>query len=203
MAEKSHDDPSESAESDPKATAGSAPTEPAVAPPGDGETPPANAQPAGPPITVNAQYIKDLSFEAPTAPGVFALMQKDEPRLNVNIDVSAKPLQGQIYEVILRVQADCKVADTTAFIVELAYGGMFNINVPGEHLQPILLIECPRLLFPYVRQIISDATRDGGFPPLLLSPVDFVAMYQDQLKRREDAQRSETAGQLGARAESD
>ena len=165
MAEKSPDGPSKSAESDPQATDGSAPSEPASAPPGDSEKPPATAQPAEPPITINAQYIKDLSFEAPTVPGVFALMQKEEPRLNVNIDVGAQPLQGQMYEVILHVQADCKVADTTAFIVELAYGGMFSINVPAEHLQPILLIECPRLLFPYVRYIVSDA-----YPP---ATVDF------------------------------
>ncbi len=152
----------------------------------------ATAQPAEPPITVNGQYIKDLSFEAPTAPGIFGLMQEQEPKINVDIDVNAQPLQEGVFEVVLHVKADCKVGETLAFIVELAYGGLFTLKVPPEHLQPILLIECPRLLFPYVRYIISDATRDGGFPPLLLGTVDFVAMYQNQLQQQ---QADEKAGE--------
>ncbi len=152
----------------------------------------ATAQPAEPPITINGQYIKDLSFEAPTAPGIFGLMQEQEPKINVNIDVNAQPLQDGVFEVVLHVKADCKVGETLAFIVELAYGGLFTLKVPPEHIQPILLVECPRLLFPYVRYIISDATRDGGFPPLLLGTVDFVAMYQNQLQQQQAAQ---TAGE--------
>ena len=144
----------------------------------------ATAQPSEPPITINGQYIKDLSFEAPSAPGIFGLMQEQEPKINVNIDVNAQPFQEGIFEVVLHVKADCKVGETLAFIVELAYGGLFTLKVPPEHLQPILLVECPRLLFPYVRYIISDATRDGGFPPLLLGPVDFVAMYQHQMQQQ-------------------
>jgi preprotein translocase subunit SecB len=148
---------------------------------------PAAAQPAEPPITINGQYIKDLSFEAPTAPGIFGLMQEQEPKIDVNIDVNVQPMQEDVFEVVLHVKADCKVGETVAFIVELAYGGLFTLKVPPEHLQPVLLVECPRLLFPYVRYIISDATRDGGFPPLLLGPVDFVAMYQKQLQDQQAA----------------
>lgn len=156
-----------------------APAEPQAAPDAT-----ATAQPSEPPITINGQYIKDLSFEAPTTPGIFGLMQEQEPKINVNIDVNAQPFQEEVFEVVLHVKADCKVGETTAFIVELSYGGLFTLKVPPEHLQPILLVECPRLLFPYVRYIISDATRDGGFPPLLLGPVDFVAMFQNQLQQQ-------------------
>jgi preprotein translocase subunit SecB len=173
--------------------------EPQAAPASDAD---ATAQPSEPPITINGQYIKDLSFEAPTAPGIFGLMQEQEPRINVNIDVNAQPMQDEIFEVVLHVKADCKVGETIAFIVELAYGGLFTLKVPPEHLQPILLVECPRLLFPYVRYIVSDATRDGGFPPLLLGPVDFVAMYQNQVQQQQAAQAAD-AGEPTASADTD
>ena len=161
----------------------------------------ATAQPSEPPITINGQYIKDLSFEAPTTPGIFGLMQEQEPKINVNIDVNAQPFQEEVFEIVLHVKADCKVGETLAFIVELAYGGLFTLKVPPEHLQPVLLVECPRLLFPYVRYIISDATRDGGFPPLLLGPVDFVAMYQNQLQQQQAAQATVSEGEPPASTE--
>ncbi len=139
-------------------------------------------------IIINAQFIKDLSFEAPAAPGIFSLMQESPPDINVNINVSANPLQDKVFEVIIEFQAECKVKEQVAFILELEYAGVFTLNVPDEHLQPILLVECPRLLFPFARNILADVSRDGGFSPLMLGPVDFAAMFQAQLQEIQKAQ---------------
>jgi len=133
-----------------------------------------------PPLSIAAQYIKDLSFEAPTAPAIFGMMQQQEPEIAININVNAQPMQDSFFEVVLQIHAECKVGETIAFILEVSYGGLFSLNVAPGDVQPMLLIECPRLLFPYVRYIVSDTSRDGGFPPLMLGPVDFVAMYQEQ-----------------------
>ncbi|MGB0670216.1 MAG: protein-export chaperone SecB [Rhodospirillales bacterium] len=135
------------------------------------------------PLQVNAQYVKDLSFEAPSAPTIFTLMQTGKPDISVNIDVQADPLQENIFEIVLEIRGECKIGDSVAFVVELAYGGVFTLNVPEEHRQPVLLIECPRLIFPFARAILADITRDAGFPPLMLGPVDFVAMYRNTLER--------------------
>jgi preprotein translocase subunit SecB len=140
--------------------------------------------PAAPPIQINAQYIKDLSFEAPATPGIFAKLQNESPDVTINVDVNAHPVQDSFFEVQLHIRATCKVGEETAFISELVYGGLFTINVPEEHLQAILLIECPRLLFPFARNIVADCSRDGGFPPLMLAPVDFVAMFQNQVSEK-------------------
>ncbi len=139
------------------------------------------------PITVTAQYTKDLSFEVPSAPQVFSEMQKNQPDININIEVNARPVAEKTFEVELSIKASCTVGDMTGFILELVYAGVFELNVPDEHRQAILLIECPRLLFPYARNILSDSTRDGGFPPVMLGQVDFVAMYQNQLKNAQAA----------------
>jgi preprotein translocase subunit SecB len=162
----------------------SAPDTPETDAPADpgGQVPPPNA-PSGQPLAINAQYTKDLSFEAPSAPGIFLQMQKDAPDIQINVDVRAQPFQQQnVYEVTLQVTANCKVAGNAAFILELQYAGLFTLNVPDEQRQPLLLIECPRLLFPFARNIVADITRDGGFPPLMLGPVDFVSMYRNQLE---------------------
>ena len=133
-----------------------------------------------PPIQINAQYIKDLSFEAPSTPNIFSEMQQNAPDVTINVDVNAHPVENNVFEVQLHIKATCEVNKNTAFISELVYGGIFTINVPAENTQAILLIECPRLLFPFARNIIADTTRDGGFPPLMMAPVDFVAMFQKQ-----------------------
>ncbi|MEO5335441.1 MAG: protein-export chaperone SecB [Magnetospirillum sp. WYHS-4] len=148
---------------------------------------PTDVQAAQPPLAVAGQYIKDLSFEVPGAPGIFGQMQKQQPDIAVNVDVNAHGLQEKLFEVVLNVRAECKVGETVAFIAELSYGGLFTLNVAREHLEPMLLIECPRLLFPFARNILADLTRDGGFPPLMLGMVDFVGMYQNQLREREKA----------------
>lgn len=140
------------------------------------------------PLAVNGQYIKDLSFESPNAPGILAELQNQQPDVNVNVDVQAAKLEGQpannMYEVVLDVRAELKLGEKTGFIVELKYAGVFTINVPDEHLGAMLLIECPRILFPFARNILSEATRDGGFVPLLLQPIDFAAMYQANLAQQ-------------------
>ena len=140
---------------------------------------------AQPPLVITAQYIKDLSFEAPTTPGVFGMLQQREPDISINIGVNAQPMQENLFEVILQVNAECKVGDTVAFILEIVYAGLFNVTVERDRLQSVLLVECPGLLFPFVRYTIADVTRDGGFPALMLGPIDFTAMYQEQLQRAE------------------
>lgn len=137
---------------------------------------------AGSPLVINAQYIKDLSFEAPNAPQIFSEMQKQSPSVSINIDVKAQLLKENIFEVFLHINTECKAGEKTAFIQELVYGGVFTINLPKEHIQPALLIECPRLLFPFARNIIADSSRDGGFPPLMLGTIDFADMYRKKLQ---------------------
>jgi preprotein translocase subunit SecB len=141
-----------------------------------------------PPLIINAQYVKDLSFEAPSAPAIFAQMQQRQPDIRIKVDVQARPLEGQIYEVVLDIRADCKSGETVAFILELSYAGVFTLNVVPDALRPTLLIECPRMLFPFARQILSTTTLNGGFLPLMLGPVDFAALYRDE----SDAEQSDT-----------
>jgi preprotein translocase subunit SecB len=139
-----------------------------------------NGQPA-PPLQLNIQYTKDLSFEVPGAPEIFVQL-KEQPRVDLSLDVQARPLDDQpnVFEVALQIRADAKVGATACFIAELSYCGVFTVNVPQEHLEPVLLVECPRLLFPFARNILADITRDGGFPPVLLAPIDFVALWQSR-----------------------
>jgi len=146
-----------------------------------------------PPVLVNAQYIKDLSFEAPSAPGIFQLMQQQQPEINVNINVDTNKFDENVFEVILSMAATAMVGEETAFIMELEYAGIFTLNCPEEHLQPLVFIECPRLLFPFARNILAQVTRDGGFPPLMVGAVDFVSMFQRELETRGAAE-TEAAG---------
>ena len=134
-----------------------------------------------PPLQVNAQYIKDLSFEVPGAPGIFGELNAAAPEISVRVDLNAEPLQEGVFEVVLKLAVEAKVKDKTAFIVDLSYAGVFSLNVPQEHVQPVLLVECPRLLFPFARNIVADVTRDGGFPPMMLQPIDFVTLYRSRM----------------------
>jgi preprotein translocase subunit SecB len=129
---------------------------------------------------INAQYVKDLSFEVPGAPGVFAQLQQRPPEIAIKVDVQARNLEGNVYEVVLDTRADCKTGDAVAFILELSYAGVFTLNVAPDSLRPTLLIECPRMLFPFARQILASTTLNGGFLPLMLGPVDFAALYSQQ-----------------------
>ncbi len=131
-----------------------------------------------PSLNVLVQYVKDLSFENPNAPNALA-PQQEQPQISINVNVGAQPLSATEFEVELKLEANAKSGEMVMFAVELVYAGIFRIqNVPEAHLHPFVLIECPRLLFPFARQILADATRNGGFPPLMLDPIDFVALYQ-------------------------
>ncbi len=136
---------------------------------------------AAPQLNVLAQYVRDLSFENRNAPRSL-MPQNEQPAINIQINVNANPMSEQEFQVELTIEGDAKTKELTLFKFELIFGGIFRIaNVPEEAIHPIVLIECPRLLFPFARQIIANATRDGGFPPLYLDPVDFAALYRQRL----------------------
>jgi preprotein translocase subunit SecB len=129
-------------------------------------------------ISISAQYVKDFSFESPNAPQIFA-PQQSPPELNMGVNVRTRPLADHAHEVLLMLRLEAKLGGKTAFIAELAYGGVFMLPaVPEEQLKLLLLIECPRLLFPFARAILAEAVRDGGFPQILITPIDFTALYQ-------------------------
>jgi preprotein translocase subunit SecB len=134
-----------------------------------------------PQVGVLAQYVKDFSFENPNAPRSTA-PSTQQPTMTIQIGVDATPLSGSDVEVALRLEGKAESQGIMLFGFELLYCGVFRIqNVPPDSLQPVVLIECPRLLFPFAREIIASATRNGGFPPLLLEPVDFVALYRQRM----------------------
>lgn len=132
-----------------------------------------------PPLTLTAQYVKDLSFENPDAPQALGDLTPP-PAIKVDVDVEAKSLGGQYYEAVLHIRATAERDGKTFFVVEVSYGGVCAVaeNVPQEHVQPLVMIEGPRLIFPFARAVVSDAVRDGGFPPLLINPIDFAALFQ-------------------------
>ncbi|HTZ37385.1 MAG TPA: protein-export chaperone SecB [Stellaceae bacterium] len=124
-------------------------------------------------LVINAQYIKDLSFENPRAPHSLT-QQAAAPNVDINVDVNAQNLNPETYEVVLTIKASAKIADDPLFLLELVYGAVVTArNMPREMLPAALLVETPRLMFPFARNIIADATRDGGFPPLMVNPIDF------------------------------
>ena len=133
----------------------------------------------GPQVSILTQYVKDLSFENPNAPA--SLQMETQPRIEINVNVNARRAGDDLYEVELKIEARAHNGDTTAFVVDLLYGGLFGLrNLPEEALEPFLVVEAPRILFPFARRIVADATRDGGFPPLLLEPIDFGSLYMAQ-----------------------
>jgi preprotein translocase subunit SecB len=135
-----------------------------------------------PQLSVLAQYIKDLSFENPNAPR--SLMPGQQPQISIQINVDANPLTETDIEVALRLEGKAEHESNVMFAFELTFAGVFRIqNVPQESLQAIVLIECPRLLFPFAREIVATVVRNGGFPPLLLDPFDFVALYRQRMEQ--------------------
>jgi preprotein translocase subunit SecB len=148
----------------------------------------ANQTPAT--LNVLAQYVKDLSFENPGAP--LSLKTRDKaPNININVNVNANPMADKEFDVTLALNAKAEIDNGVLFNVELVYGGVFRIDgFPQEHMLPLLFIECPRLLFPFARQVVADATRQGGFPPLMIDPIDFAQMFQQRM-----AQEQAKAGQ--------
>jgi preprotein translocase subunit SecB len=147
----------------------------------NGGPPPAEANQAPPQLNVLAQYVKDLSFENPNAPGSLQ-QQSQAPKINIQINVNAKPLAQNDFEVELKIEGRAEVPNLFLFSFDLLYAGVFKIqNVPQENVHAIVMIECPRLLFPFARETIATAVRNGGFPPLMIDPVDFVSLYRQRM----------------------
>ena len=136
---------------------------------------PENAPPG---LFINAQYLKDLSFENPNPLDAFT-KAGEKPDIKVNVNTAARKLPDNAFEVILDIKTEAKKKDKISFIAEVSYAGIFTLNkVPQEHEKPLLLIEAPRMLFPFARNVLAETTRDGGYPPLMLNPIDFAALYQ-------------------------
>lgn len=137
-----------------------------------------------PSIRILGQYLKDLSFENPNAPQALA-PQQAQPDINISVNVNARNLGPNDFEVELHLDAKASAQDKVMFAAELVYAGTFRMeNFPQQMMHPAVLIECPRLLFPFARQILAEATRNGGFPPLMLDPIDFAAMYQRRMQQQ-------------------
>ncbi len=159
-------------------------------------TTPGNGSPAQSPDTqqgqaqlnVLGQYIKDFSFENPNAPRSLAPTQA-QPAINIQINVGVQQLAGTDYEVTLNLEGKAETEGTVLFAFDLIFAGVFRVqNVPEQTLQALVMIECPRLLFPFAREIVATAVRNGGFPPLLLDPVDFVSLYQQRTAQMQSPQ---------------
>lgn len=151
-------------------------------------TPPSPAASTEAPLAIQVQYVKDFSFENPNSPQSLSDMGNN-PNITVDMNVDAKQMGERQYEVILRMSAKAEREKRTIFEVELIYGGICQIGgqVPEDQVSPLVMIEGPRMLFPFARGIIANATRDGGFPPLLLNPVNFVALYQQMAAKQKEA----------------
>ncbi|MBL0318818.1 MAG: protein-export chaperone SecB [Alphaproteobacteria bacterium] len=134
-------------------------------------------------VISNIQYVKDLSFENPNSP-ISLRPSNEQPRIEVTVNINAQRLQGETFEVALQALVSAKFQEKTAFLVDLTYAGVFTLEqIPDEEREAILLVYCPTLLFPFVRRIISDTTRDGGFPPLMVDPIDFSNLYQSRKRQ--------------------
>ena len=134
---------------------------------------------AQPPLTINTQYVKDHSFENPNAPTIYGSLRTEKPDLNVSVEVTPRQLQDQVYEVVLGLKASAKIGETTAFMAELDYAAVVSLapDLSEEARERLVMIEVPRHLFPFARAILAEDTRDGGFPPLMMSPIDFAQIY--------------------------
>ena len=156
---------------------------------GNGQSDPPPPAPEPQQLIFNAQYIKDLSFENPRAPQSL-IQQTVQPSVDINVDVKAQNLGPEVFEVILTINATARAQDQPVFLVELAYGTVVTVkNATPEMLAPLILVEAPRIVFPFARAIIANATRDGGFPPLMINPIDF-----GELLRRNAAAAAPAAG---------
>jgi preprotein translocase subunit SecB len=140
-------------------------------------------------INILGQYIKDLSFENPTPAQTIQKLASEKPTMSINVNLNAQQVAEDIFEVDLKITATALSNEETAFVAELLYSGLYGIkNLPQDQLQPFLMIEAPRQIFPFARRILSDVTRDGGFPPLMLEPIDFAALYHQQMEAQANAE---------------
>ena len=134
-------------------------------------------------FTVKGQYIKDLSFENPHAPQSL-MAAVAAPSIEVNVDLKAQKLQDNVYEMTLHIAARASAEGNTMFLVDLSYAGIFQVTgIPEDRIEPLIMIDCPFVLFPFARRVIADITRDGGFPPLMLDPIDFHTLYLQNRER--------------------
>jgi preprotein translocase subunit SecB len=144
-----------------------------------GGEPLANGADTTPAAGLISQYVKDFSFENPNAPAIY--QNPTPPAIDVQFNIASAQVDEDVYEIVLRIEVKAEAEGTVAFLVDLSYAGLFGLrNFPLEHLQPFLLAEAPRLIFPFARRVLADAVRDGGFPPLLLEPIDFGAVFLQQ-----------------------
>jgi preprotein translocase subunit SecB len=165
---------------------------------GSGDAP-GNGEDTQPQVGLLSQYVKDLSFENPNAPAVY--QWQSQPQIDVQFNIGAQQLNEEVHEVALRIEIGAKADGRTAFQVELVYAGLFALkNVPQEQLQPFMLAEAPRLLFPFARRVVADAIRDGGFPPLMLDPIDFGALYMQRAAQMESEGTGIPAGEITGQA---
>lgn len=134
-----------------------------------------------PAITVHNQYVKDLSLEIPHAPQIFKEFSEN-PQISLNVEVKADPLEGNLFNVALNFKIEGKIKEKHLFILELVYAAVVGLNVPKEHLEAVLMVEIPRLLFPFARNIISNNLVNAGLPPFMINPIDFAAMYQAKVR---------------------
>ncbi len=130
-----------------------------------------------PAIMINSQYIKDLSMEIPHAPHIFNKMNENAPKIDIEVNLESQALEENIYNVLLNLTINGDVKEEKAFILELSYGAVVTLNIPEEHREPVLMIEIPHMLYPFVRQIIANTLTSAGLPALMLNPIDFMAMY--------------------------
>jgi len=162
-----------------------------------GSAQPGGTQPQGDkqeaPIVIHGQYIKDLSFESPHAPGILANIRQS-PQLEIQMHVNARPLQqeqqNRLFEVLLKIRATAKHEERAAFMVELDYGALVTLGsmIPEDRLEPVLLIDVATMIFPFARRTVADVTREGGFPPVLINPVDFVSLYRQRKAQQQQQQ---------------
>lgn len=145
-------------------------------------------QAAAPSLIINAQYLRDLSFENPRAPdSLFA--QTAAPEVSIDVDLKARQLNPELYETVLHIRVEARQGTEIGFVVEVDYGAAVTVkNAPPDMIGPLLLIETPRLLFPFARAIVAEATREGGFPPLLINPIDFVELYRRKAAEQQQVQ---------------
>ena len=137
-----------------------------------------------PQFTVMAQFIKDLSFENPNAPKTLQ-GPGENPNMQISVNVNAKKVADDTYEVDLDFEAHAKNDAGVIYNLELVYAGLFKLaNLPQEALQPVLFIDCPALIFPFVRRLVADLTQEGGFPPMAIDPINFAALYQQNIKKQ-------------------
>ena len=143
-------------------------------------------------ISVHAQYVKDLSFESPAAPDCF-VKTLGQPDVQIEVNVASKRINETLFEVELTLKATAKIEEKILFMTELSYAGLMSAtNISDDNVQPLMMTEGPRLLFPFARAIMSDTTRDGGFLPLNLNPIDFVALYRNNVSNAEQEDKKES-----------